>query len=208
MTRARKKNVSAADADGNLDSARDVEIERSATELDIHRICDDLNAEGEKPSYKAIRERRGSGSWSTIQKYMNTWIAREIDSPVELPGDLERLSISVGRQLWARALTMAGRQHEEAKARWRDREAELMLAITHAEGDTERAEAQADAAEKDAAASRGRIGDLEAEVERLSIRAAEMTGELSPMRQLVEALGAERPDVASKIARLYPKESA
>ncbi len=183
-------------------------IEKSAVELDIHRVCDELNSEGLKPSYKLIRERRGSGSWSTINKYLGTWIPQEVDPSLELPDDLGRLLTSVGKEFWSTAMRIALKEKIDAGEAWAEREAELLLAIQHGEGDLDRAQSRAEGAESQVASLRAQLVHQQVENNRLSLLVSEMTGELKALRAQIETSLSGSQDPSSRIARLYPKEQS
>jgi DNA repair exonuclease SbcCD ATPase subunit len=124
-----------------------------------------LEAEGIEPTVTAVRERLGSGSFSTIGVVLSDWRqsqAKETRPAVPEPSDLVR---GLFGQLWSEAWTSAMKTHEpERLAFARDRQqyergkAEMLSEI-------ERLEAQVESEKQTAAAT---IEELTAERARLS----------------------------------------
>ena len=78
----------------------------------IEEVIKELEAEGAEITVTAIRERLGSGSYSTIGAVLNEWRREQAQAAraavPEVPETLHRLT----RQLWAEAWKAADRLYE------------------------------------------------------------------------------------------------
>lgn len=78
-----------------------------------------LQEEGAVPTLMALRHRIGSGSLTTIQKYLTEWKEEQkrkrVERP-ELPAEFKTLWDSLGGEVWKGAREIAGREIEEIRA--------------------------------------------------------------------------------------------
>ncbi len=105
------------------------------TKDQVFEAAEALTGEGAEPTYITVRERLGSGSFSTISKYLREWKAagkgKDVEAaPLEIPAEfrasLERFGAEVWRTLGAFARTEieAARTAFEERMRERDEEME------------------------------------------------------------------------------------
>jgi hypothetical protein len=75
------------------------------TREQVFEAAETLSREGEEPTYITVRERLGSGSFSTISKYLREWKAAgkgkdegtaEVTVPAEFRAALESFDLSPG----------------------------------------------------------------------------------------------------------------
>lgn len=104
-------------------------------EARIHAACDAVNARGEKPTYKAVREELGTGSYSTISRFIGSWRPAESVIALDMPDDLSHLGHSLVASVWIEATKAATIELEGERASSKMRIDELLLAITHLEAD-------------------------------------------------------------------------
>lgn len=78
-----------------------------------------LQEEGAVPTLMALRHRIGSGSLTTIQKYLTEWKEEQkrkrVERP-ELPAEFRTLWESLGGEVWKGAREIAGREIDEIRA--------------------------------------------------------------------------------------------
>ncbi|WP_315766323.1 MULTISPECIES: DNA-binding protein [unclassified Bradyrhizobium] len=125
------------------------------TRAEVHDAADQIDANGRKPTTKAIREITKHGSYSTIETHLNTWTPR--DQRLELPPIPEGLTATVASltaDLWHMARTAAQTEATAAIGQATADAAEARAAAAHA-GE------QADRLAADLAAARQRIAELE-----------------------------------------------
>ncbi|UEM13945.1 DNA-binding protein [Bradyrhizobium barranii subsp. barranii] len=123
------------------------------TRAEVHSAADQVDAEGRKPSAKAVREITKHGSYSTIETHLGSWTPR--DQRLELPpvpAGLTATVDSLTADLWHIALDAAQKQAT----------AEIERAVTDA------AEARTAAARAGEHADR-LVADLTAAQQRISV---------------------------------------
>ena len=154
----------------------------------IEEVIKELEAEGAEITVTAIRERLGSGSYSTIGAVLNEWRREQAQAAraavPEVPETLHRLT----RQLWAEAWKSADRSYEpERQQAARERQEherakqEMTAEIRRLEEELERSGAEREscraalakqhqeleATQMDLAKATSAVGLLQPEVERL-----------------------------------------
>lgn len=79
------------------------------TEKDVHDAADALNAEGEAPTYRAVRRKLKRGSFSDIRDGLKTWHPKDKpETPVmPAPSAVSELALTMSNELWLAALTRA-----------------------------------------------------------------------------------------------------
>ncbi|MGY3602755.1 MULTISPECIES: DNA-binding protein [unclassified Bradyrhizobium] len=125
------------------------------TRAEVHDAADRIDADGRKPSAKAVREITKRGSYSTIETHLNAWTPR--DQRLELPPIPEGLTatvVSLIADLWHIALTAAQAQATADIGRAVTAAAEARAAAAHS-GE------QADRLAADLVATQQRIIELE-----------------------------------------------
>jgi len=98
------------------------------TRGEVHETADQIDADGRKPSAKAVREITKRGSYSTIETHLATWTPR--DQRLDLPpipeglkatvggliGDLWHIALGAARQLATAEIERAVAEAAEARA--------------------------------------------------------------------------------------------
>lgn len=146
----------------------------------VFEAAEGLSTEGQDPTYITVRERLGSGSFSTISKYLREWKAagkerssggeRE-EMPQEFQVTLSRFGAEVWRTLGAFARTEIEVAREAFEARVRERDEEL-----------ERAATTVDALQRELDTVSGERDELERECQALRAAAAEKQGIIEEVR--------------------------
>ncbi|BAU89064.1 MULTISPECIES: DNA-binding protein [Methylobacteriaceae] len=144
------------------------------TEAEVHHACDVLDGRGEEPKYEAIRAELGNrGSWSTIKRYRQSWIAREQEVP-PVPEELNAHVTAVATAVWRTAYPLASGTFGDERQAAAAEIGELTAALAHVEAelaardvalaqlteraaDLERRLAAAEAARQEEAAHRARL---------------------------------------------------
>jgi hypothetical protein len=88
------------------------------TQQDVYQIADTLEGKGEVLTARAIREVYGSGSLSTISKYLRSREAAKAESGAQasdLPADLQAKGLEYISALWAHADREAQREVRRTK---------------------------------------------------------------------------------------------
>lgn len=111
------------------------------TEAQVHAAAARLDQEGRKVTVLAVRDALGSGSYTTIQKYLRTYEGEPVGEAGEIPDDL----LPVFQGVWGRAVQLAQEQAgvEVAKANLErdallDERAQLVAALDQHEAETKR----------------------------------------------------------------------
>jgi hypothetical protein len=125
------------------------------TRAEVHGVADQIDADGRKPSAKAVRGITKRGSYSTIETHLSTWTPRDqrLELP-PLPAGLTATVSSLIADLWHIALDAAQQRST----------AEIERAVTdaaEARAAAARAGEHADHLAGDLAAAQRRISELE-----------------------------------------------
>lgn len=92
-------------------------------------MADAIDAEGKSPTNGAVRERLGSGSYTTISASMKRWRDRKAERtapPVErIPDALSEVAQAAISQIWTHAIKTAEVRLDEAKAQLETQREEL-----------------------------------------------------------------------------------
>lgn len=143
------------------------------TREEVFQAAESLVGVGEEPTYITVRERLGSGSFSTISKYLREWKAAagkgkdEGGAPLEIPAEfrssLERFGGEVWRTLGAFARTEieAARTAFEERMRERDEELEKAAATVDAlQSELEEATSERDRFQEEVEALKGELREI------------------------------------------------
>jgi Plasmid replication region DNA-binding N-term len=86
-----------------------------ATVQDVHDAADQLNGEGLKPTYDAIRARLGKCSFTLIRDGLKSWVpkASEAASLDPAPDEVVQTALLFGSRVWETALAFASKQTDE-----------------------------------------------------------------------------------------------
>jgi hypothetical protein len=79
-------------------------------ERHVHAACDALDAEGKKPTFEAIRELLGKGSFTTISQHLRTWVPKRLDFAPPLPDRLAEAGQDFATEFWREAILCATSQ--------------------------------------------------------------------------------------------------
>lgn len=127
----------------------------------VFEAADTLAAKNEKVTLEAVRTIIGSGSFTTIRKYLDEWKTKRtlagLVTPAPVPDDVEQACAQIGKEIWALASSSAERRLTA------ERDA-LTKAKDAAETSIQEAMFLADSIDLELVAARGRISALEAEV--------------------------------------------
>ncbi|WAK04610.1 DNA-binding protein [Methylobacter sp. YRD-M1] len=86
------------------------------TEEEVHEVCAEIAAQGERPTALMLLDRLGRGSLTTITKYLNSWNvsdeakalgAESLPTIVELPSELAKDGEGLIKKIWAIAKGIA-----------------------------------------------------------------------------------------------------
>ncbi|MGZ8212874.1 MAG: DNA-binding protein [Methylosarcina sp.] len=89
---------------------------RNLIEEEVHAVCAEIAAQGERPRSVAIYEKLGRGSMSTITKYLNSWNATDeaqalkaeaLPMVVKLPEELTKDGEDLLKRMWNTAKGLA-----------------------------------------------------------------------------------------------------
>lgn len=160
------------------------------TEAEVHHACDCLNLRGEEPKYEAIRAELGNrGSWSTIKRYRQSWIAKEQEVP-PVPDALHAHVAAEATAVWRCAYPLAAASFGEERRAAAAEIAELTTALENTVTDRD---AQAAAVAALTAAGdelRARLAATEASRQVEAERHAALAGEFAALTALTTQLQA------------------
>jgi hypothetical protein len=108
----------------------------AVTRDQIIGAAEQLNADGVYPSIKAVREKLGGGSDSTISPVLRDWrINREKtkNTLLEMPPKIKQVFDKAGAQLWQTAAAMAGTDLQQCREQIRTLETERDAALAELE---------------------------------------------------------------------------
>lgn len=116
------------------------------SESEVHDACDQINRDGEKPTYKMIRALLGRGSYTTMARFVQTWQPVEIAAVPPLPESVSKLGTSLMQAIWREAVQHGSTELLEERRRAKAEFDELREAIAEVEereaaGEVELAEA-------------------------------------------------------------------
>lgn len=170
-------------------------------------VINDLYAKtGEKPTQSAVRTAMGGGSFSTIGEAFRQWQAsKPAPQPapaVRMPSDIENAILSLGADLWGKALAHADERlakerealaHKEAV--WQDeleeakeaiatleKEAELAQAVKEAQlGEMEQLEQLHQQAQKELASAQKELASTQAKLDQSTSTSTAQAGEIKTL---------------------------
>ncbi|MCP4042623.1 MAG: hypothetical protein GY731_11825, partial [Gammaproteobacteria bacterium] len=142
----------------------------------VYTAAAELREEGSAPTVQAVRDRLGSGSFSTISAHLAEWKAENAaQGPADIPAMPEKVQASFN-QIWATASRSAQegvetqREALEAMRREMDKErAEMAAEIGRLEGSLEDATERAERLEKDLGAEHQSGEEKAAQITALTI---------------------------------------
>ncbi|MGZ8212920.1 MAG: DNA-binding protein [Methylosarcina sp.] len=111
------------------------------TEEEVHAVCAEIAAQGERPRSVAIYEKLGRGSMSTITKYLNTWNASDeaqalkaeaLPMVVKLPEELSRDGADLLKRMWHTAKGIADAELEIQREALKQAEQANLLKVEEA----------------------------------------------------------------------------
>ena len=152
------------------------------TKEQVAEVAAAIQAEGFEPTYINVRGRLGSGSFSTIQKYLKEW--RSSGSEIkpeaeELPEPFREVLQRFGLEAWRAVSVWAKDELKEAKKDFERRVAEN-------QAETEKAAATVDALQVELNKVGEERDSLRKEVEQARSKLAAAQGALSETRKQVE----------------------
>ena len=181
------------------------------TQAQVHEAAQALLEAGTTPTVSAVRERIGSGSYTTINAHLAEWRAQNTQAPAQVPEMPERVRTALN-QVWAQAASAAQedldtqRQALEAMRRELDKErADMAAEIERLERAQEQAQEQiehlrasfteAQARNREAQAQ---ILDLKVDNARLGERAGNAEARAEELRKQVQGLQEQLAELAGK----------
>jgi chromosome segregation ATPase len=145
-------------------------------------------AEGKEPTYVNVRQKLGTGSFTTIQKYLRDWRAADQAEPEAKPATLPEAFTDAlnrfGGEAWKAASSWAKDEIEAARRAYEEKAREQELEL-------ERAGATVDALQESLNAAEGERDRLRREAEELKTTLAAAEGTLSEVRRQGEAMLAD-----------------
>ncbi len=145
---------------------------KALTQEEVHRCADQLTQEGRSPTIAAVRERLGSGSATTIHKYLTTWKDQKTPPPTAslqpMPDVLRAVQSEIDR-----AVSAARKSLEEEIRTLRQEGSEWTREMERMESGRENLEAQVEQLTRERNALEGRMGG----------RVEELMAEISLLRE-------------------------
>lgn len=181
------------------------------TRDEVFEAAEGLSTEGQDSTYITVRERLGSGSFSTISKYLREWKAagkerssggeRE-EMPQEFQVTLSRFGAEVWRTLGAFARTEieAAREAFEARARERDEELERAASTVDAlQGELEDVSGERDELQRECQALRAAAAEKQGIIDELRGRLAEEKNALKVQSEEILRTKEERDGARAEV---------
>jgi hypothetical protein len=162
------------------------------TEAEIHQACDELNDAGREPKYDLVRQRlQNRGSWSTISRYIRTWVPQPIRRDAKLPDVLGSQAAALAETMWCMALRMSSTGLAAERQRFEERSAELRQALQDAEEDLGREQQRNGELGTAIDQLRSRSAELDEQLERAKAEVAELRSQLVAHQRVVKELARE-----------------
>ena len=166
------------------------------TEDKIWAAAEAIDAEGKNATNAAVRERLGSGSFTTISASMKRWRVRKAAAAAPkvepIPDQLSEVVQTAMSQIWSHAIKTAESRLDEAKAQLEVQRAELERGRQEAQEFAELLDNQLEDAKSELQAERKARGSLEDDLTKAQEKAAaELAAErtrLSDAQQLAATL--------------------
>lgn len=179
----------------------------------IHKVADQLHADGIKPTLAEVRKALGGGSFTTISDAMKSWRQEQQTEQqlqqIDLPSSIDERLKSLGAEMWQSAINIA---NERLTA---EREA---LAVAQAKAQAETDEAQ-EAVKMLEDENKDLLQELDKESEKaeeavsqrdkalteaneLKLQLATLQGENKAQQKQIDTLIAEREKLASRVEEL------
>lgn len=156
----------------------------------VHQAANEIDHEGKKPKYQAVRERLGKGSYTTISQGLATWKPPAQSAPDcgPIPPEVAERATALAKGLWSTAYTIArkeanrsldeiAREQQESEARCMklaelaDEQAEqidkLNAQLAEQQGEIEKHRKRAENLALELCASQAQARTLESQMERL-----------------------------------------
>lgn len=190
-------------------------------------VINDLYAKtGEKPTQSAVRTAMGGGSFSTIGEAFRQWQASQpVPQPapaVRMPSDIENAILSLGADLWGKALAHADERlakerealaHKEAV--WQDeldeakqaidtleKEAEIALVVKEAQlGELEQLEQLHQQAQADLATAQKDLASTQAKLDQATSTSTAQAGEIKALTADIATLKTSEANAQADLAK-------
>src|SRR4051794_559429 len=148
------------------------------TREQVREAARSIAAEGSEPTYMSVRARLGTGSFSTIQKYLRDWRTSDQVEPQPVPPSLPEAFTDAlnrfGAEAWRAASEWARDEVDAARLAFEDKLAEvrgemeqaatavdaLQESLNLAEAERDRFKGEAEALTKQLAAVEGTLGEV------------------------------------------------
>jgi chromosome segregation ATPase len=187
------------------------------TQEQVLEAAQALLEEGITPTVAAVRERLGSGSYTTISAHLAEWRSQNTQAPANIPEMPERVRTALN-QVWAQAAAAAQegletqRQALEAMRRELDKErADMGAEIERLERAQEQAQEQIEhlrasftEAQTTNREAQAQLLELKVENARLGERASSAEGRGAELREQVQGLQQQLAELAGKQAQEKP----
>lgn len=135
-----------------------------ATKETVYEACARLAAEGVKPTLLLVRERIGGGSYTTVQRHLDAWLAEQAQAAVAdpVPDEVTAIAEQAAQNIWAAANRQAQSQAHAIREAAQNKVAEISDDLDIARKEIERLEGLAAQAEERARQLEGRLQTAEA----------------------------------------------
>ncbi|HEV7326656.1 MAG TPA: DNA-binding protein [Bosea sp. (in: a-proteobacteria)] len=154
----------------------------------VHAACDALDAQGKKPTFDAIRELLGKGSFSTISQYLRTWVPKRLDFAPPLPEPLAEAGQEFATEFWRQAILCATSQLVLERQTAKETLDEALAAIRVLEAQVEAGEVRLGEASAKLEEAAGKLRAAHHQQMELRDKLTRSEGELRLLHPLMERL--------------------
>jgi colicin import membrane protein len=175
------------------------------TEDAVFKAVDRLNSEGVAITVQTVRERLGSGSFSTINKHLATWREKKKNTQADLIPDMPREVLSAIDQVWAVAwkttqehMEAERKAFDSARREMENERKEMTEEIQRLEQELSESNTLRESLSEKLTASEKQVSDMQLENVRLEERVKNTETRSDELRLQVESLEAKLADLAEK----------
>lgn len=179
----------------------------------IHKVADQLQADGIKPTLAEVRKALGGGSFTTISDAMQSWREEHREEQqlqqIELPSNINDRLQSLGADMWQTAIDIANDRLakerdalEVIKAKAQQDVDEYAESVKLLEDENKDLLQQLDRESEKAEEATSQRDTAVAETNELKLQLATLQGENTAQQKQIDTLIAEREKLASRVEEL------